>query len=325
MCLWPFCCRSPRSGQQEYYPPPGSMQPQQQELAASKSSPELVHQTASSTLSRLQRQLDSAGTAHAGRRLSHSPTTKHSPMSRCGPANANQAECGLQSIGREPCNREGNALATACRSVELDVQRLAHIRASLHNIRSRHSSAMANNAGISPAASSAGGPRLQGAALPTGSGPTSHSTVLSGAAAGPGPPQSSTGSAAIRLPSAETRQRQEAAAELADSELPDNAACRKGRVAPEAPDAAAGPSAAQRTGAETGARLQQRAAWAMAQSSPVGGGKLSDSSIENHSYVGQPGPSLLRSVGSGAQGPPFASRDLNRQLHVSDLTTWTCS
>ena len=213
---------------------------------------------------------------------------------------------------------------TACRSVELDVQRLAHIRASLHNIRSRHSSAMANNAGTSPAAGSAGGPRLQGAALPAGSGPVSHSTVLSGAAAaGPETPQSSTGSAAIRLPSAEVRQRSQASAELAGSELPDITGKR--RVAPELPDAAVGPRAAQGIEAETGVRLQQRAAWAMAQSSPLGGSRLSDSSIENHSYAAQPGSSLLRSVGSGAQGPPFASRDLNRQLNVSDLTTCTCS
>lgn len=83
--MWPFCCRSPRSGQHEERPPQGRMQLQQQELAASKCSPELVNQAASNTLSRLQRQLDSAGTAQAGRRLSHSPTSKHSPMSRCGP------------------------------------------------------------------------------------------------------------------------------------------------------------------------------------------------------------------------------------------------
>ena len=214
---------------------------------------------------------------------------------------------------------------TACRSVELDVQRLAHIRASLHNIRSRHSNSMANNAWASSGAGPAGGPRLQGAALSAGSGPLSNSNVLSSAAAGPGPPQTSTGSAAIRLPSAEVRQRQQVAAEPAGGALLDKAASRKGQVAPEMLDSGAGTSAGQRTEAERGARLQQAAAWAMAQSSPVGGSRLSDSSIENHSYSAQPGSSLLRSVGSGAQGMPFASRDLNRQLHVSDLTTWTCS
>ena len=140
----------------------------------------------------------------------------------------------------------------------------------------------------------------------------SHSTMLTGAAAGPGTPQSSTGSAAIRLPSAGVRQRQQVAAEPAGGGPLDTAASQKGQVAPDMPNAAAGPSASQRT--ET-----------MAQSSPVGGSKLSDSSIENHSYSAQPGASLLRSVGSGAQGMPFASRDLNRQLNVSYLTTWTGS
>ena len=272
-------------------------------------------------MSHLQRQLDSAGTAQAGRRLSHSPTSKHSPMSRCGPCKCIPSRVWFQSKARRPCkaSREGTA-PTACRSVELDVQRLAHIRASLHNIRSRHSSAMANNAGTSSGAGSAGGPRLQGAAPPAGSGPLSHSTVLSGAAAGPGTPQSSTGSAAIRLPSAEVRKRQQVAAEPAGGKLLDKAASRTGQMAPEMPDAAAGPGAGQRTEAERGERLQQTADWATAQSSPVGSSKLSDSSIENHSYAAQPGSSLLRSVGSGAQGMPFASRDLNRQLHVSDLT-----
>ena len=215
-----------------------------------------------------------------------------------------------------------NAFVSACRSVELDVQRLAHIRASLHNIRSRHSSAMANNAGTSPAVASAGGPSLQGGTLTAGSGPVSHSTVLSGAAAGPGVPQSSTGT---RLPSAEVRPRQQVAAELAGGGLLDKAASRTGRVAPGMPDAAAGPSVGQDPEAETGSGLQQRAAWAMAHSNPVGGSKLSDSSIENHSYATQPGSSLLRSVGSSVQGTPFASRDLNRQLDVSDLMTWACS